>query len=164
MDAYSDTSSADTNRSETLYKSALSALQTLCSKREYCIKDIRTKALQRLEGDAEAAQRAIDSLIEEGFLDELRYASAFARDKSSINGWGIHKIRQQLLAKGISQSTTALALEEIDEDKAYNKLLKLLEIKRKSLEGEPYHRLKLIRFALSKGYDYEVVDRAIREL
>ncbi len=57
----------------------LSRLQKLCSKAEYCRADIRRKALKDLEGDEEAADKVGASLVEEKYVDDGRYASAFAR-------------------------------------------------------------------------------------
>lgn len=62
------------------YSKVLSRLQAQCSRREYCTSDIRAKALKSMEGDAEAADRIVTSLKEDKFVDDLRYASAFARE------------------------------------------------------------------------------------
>ena len=141
-------------------KKVLKALEAQCAKREYCTSDIRHKAMTRLEGDSDAAQEVVDSLVKDGFVDDLRYASAFAREKSSITGWGPVKIRYALSAKGVARQAIDSALEETDASKADARLQKLLEAKKKTLEGDPQARLKLIRFALSRGYEYE----DIREL
>jgi regulatory protein len=68
-------------------------LRGLCSRREYCVDDVRQKALKALEGDAEAAAEVVETLIKDKYVDDLRYASAFAREKASIQGWGEVKIR-----------------------------------------------------------------------
>ena len=49
----------------------------------------------------------------------------------------------------------AKALEELDEGKAESRLEKLLENKWKSLKDDPQGKMKLIRFALGRGYGYE---------
>ncbi len=145
-------------------KEVLSALQGLCAKREYCISDIRRKALERLEGNREEAEEIVESLVADKFVDNARYASAFAREKSSLQGWGPVKIRFQLRAKGISEADISCALEEIDADKASARLQRLLESKWKTLEEDPQGRLKLIKFALSRGYEYPEVESLIKEL
>ena len=60
-------------------KSVLSRLQNQCSKREFCRSDIFQKAKKAMEGDAAAAERIVDALVKEKYVDDLRYASAFAR-------------------------------------------------------------------------------------
>lgn len=142
-------------------------MRGLCSRREYCRQDIMKKILAALGGDADEAGRIMDRLVEEKYIDDLRYASAFARDKSSIAGWGATKIRYMLAAKGIDRETIAAALQEVDEGKASDRLEKLLSAKVRSLKDDPQCRMKLLRFALGRGYQYdeaaEVIGRLLNE-
>lgn len=141
-------------------KKLLSKVQRQCSRREYCVSDIRNKLKKEIEISQPEAEEILASLIKDKFVDDFRYSSAFAREKSSLTGWGSVKIRFALSAKGISRDTIDAALEEIDTDKASAKLERILEAKAKTLEGDPQARLKLLKFALSRGYDYdEVRDR-----
>lgn len=142
-------------------------MRGLCSRREYCRQDIMKKVLAALGGDADEAGRIMDRLVEEKYIDDLRYASAFARDKSSIAGWGATKIIYMLAVKGIDRETIAAALQEVDEGKASDRLEKLLSAKVRSLKDDPQCRMKLLRFALGRGYQYdeaaEVIDRLLNE-
>lgn len=138
-------------------RKVLSSLQAQCARREYCIGDMRRKALTRLEGDAAAAEELIASLVEDGFIDESRYCAAFVSEKSSLTGWGPVKIRRALSLKNIPRETIETALQEADSDKADAKLEKLLRSKWKSLYDDPQGKLKLLRFALSRGYEYEQI-------
>lgn len=139
----------------------LGYLEAICAKREYCAEDVRQKALKRTEGNIAEAEEIVEKLISEGFVDNFRYASAFAREKSALTGWGPVKIRYALKAKKIDQDTIDAALREIDRQQACSKLEKLLKAKAKSLEGDPQKRYKLLRFALSRGYGYAEVEAAI---
>ena len=140
----------------------LSRLQKLCSKAEYCKADVYRKALKDLEGDEEAAAKVVEALMADRYVDDARYAAAFAREKATLQGWGPVKIRFQLRAKGVSDEVIAAALEEIEPEKADARLAKLLEAKAKTLKGDPQGRLKLIKFALSRGYDYDVVIKMVQ--
>lgn len=142
-------------------KQILSKLEAQCSKREYCTADIYQKALAKLEGDREAAEEIVAALEADNFVSDLRYASAFAREKASLTGWGPVKIRFALSAKGIARETIDEALVEIEPEKAEARLERLLETKRKSLEGDPQIKLKLLKFALSRGYDYDTVKKLV---
>lgn len=139
-------------------------LRGLCSRREYCRSDVMKKAVAALDGDQSEATRVVDLLVKERYVDDLRYASAFARDKSSISGWGSVKIRHMLSAKGISREIIDAALEEIDEEKASSRLDKLLQSKARSLKDDPQAKLKLLRFALGRGYGYEEVKDVVDKL
>ena len=138
-------------------KQVFDALAAQCAKREYCSADIRRKALERLAYDAAAADEIVGALACEGYVDDRRYAAAYAREKSALSGWGPVKIRSTLLARGVAREAVREALEEIDPERAAAKLGKVLETKWRSLAEDPQGRLKLIRYALSRGYDYETV-------
>lgn len=140
-------------------------LRVLCSRREYCCADVLKKASDALGGDRAEAEKIVAMLVKEKYVDDLRYASAFARDKASISGWGAVKIRHQLSARGIDRPVIDAALEEIDSERAGMRLEKLLENKFRSLAADPQCRLKMLRFGLGRGYGYDevaaVTDRLI---
>ena len=143
-------------------------MRRLCSRREYCVSDIRKKLMVHLDGNAAEVGEILEHLISDKYVDDLRYACAYARDKASISGWGATKIRYMLSAKGISSDVMSQALEEIDASKAQVRLDKLLENKFKSLKDDPQCKLKMLRFGLGRGYAYEdvasVVDALIRRI
>ncbi len=143
---------------------SLNRLQRLCSKAEYCAADVYRKALKDMEGDAGAAARIVASLKEDGYVDDRRYAEAFAREKASLQGWGTVKIRFQLRAKGVGEEAIRDALEQVDGKSAGEKLIRLLAAKDRTLEGDPQRRLKLLKYALSRGYEYDEVEKALKKM
>ena len=180
---------ADKSGRDKGYELVLDRMRRLCSRREYCASDIRQKVLRLLqsgnvsisaETDAdEFAESVISSLVSDSYLSDLRYSIAFARDKSSLSGWGTTKIRYALAAKGIDSETISSALAEIDADKASDRLAKLLAVKYKSLVSSAGRssfpalddasaayqlRQKLVRFALGRGYSYDDISSAIDAL
>ena len=142
----------------------LNNLRRQCSRREYCTKDVLAKAEKSLDGNREEAQKILQTLVEEKYVDDLRYASAYAREKSSISGWGEVKIRYMLSAKGILKETISEAVEGIDEGKASGRLWKLMETKARSLKDDPQARLKMLRFGLGRGYSYEAVAEVVDKI
>ena len=142
----------------------LDNLRRQCSRREYCTSDVLKKAEKALEGDKEKAMQVVATLVEEKFVDDLRYASAYAREKSAISGWGEVKIRYMLSAKGIARDVIAQALAEVDPNRADSRLIKLLENKYRTLREDPQCKLKLLRFALGRGYSYDEVSGHIDAL
>ena len=145
-------------------KKILDSLRGLCSRREYCYADVLRKAKDALDGDVQAAKEVADELVADRYVDDHRYASAYARDKSAIQGWGEVKIRYMLSAKGVPRDVIDKALQEIDQNKADSRLEKLLHAKLKSLKDDPQVRLKLLRFALGRGYSYDEVNSLINAL
>ena len=142
----------------------LERLQRQCARMEYCVSDIRRKALKALEGDEEAAGRVVASLVEDKFVDDRRYAAAFAREKSALQGWGAVKIRFQLRGKGVSDEIITEALQEIDPAKAVSKLDKLAADRYRLLKDDPQCRLKLLKALLSRGYGYDEAEAAVNKV
>lgn len=145
-------------------KKVTDRMRRLCSRREYCKSDILKKVVTAMEGDAETAEKILAVLVSEKYVDDLRYATAYAREKAMISGWGETKIRYMLSAKRIDRSLVDEALTEIDSDKADSRLQKLLENKAKTLKADPQIRLKLLRFALGRGYQYDDVTRVLQDI
>ncbi len=143
------------------YSRSLSRLQKLCSKAEYCRADIYRKALKDLDGDADAASKLVASLVEDRYVDDSRYALAYVREKALLQGWGPVKIRYQLRAKGVPEDAISAALEELESEKTTDRLDRLVAVKARSLQGDPQIRLKLLKFVLSRGYNYDQADSAV---
>lgn len=146
------------------FAKVLDRLQAQCVKREYSRSDIFKKALKAFEGDRDEAEKAVASLVEDRFVDDARYAVAFAREKARLSGWGPVKISFALSGKGISKAVIADALKEVDPGEADSRMLSVLETKRKSLEGDPQIKFKLIKFALTRGYEYEKIAPVVDEI
>ena len=142
-------------------KKVLERLQRQCARMEYCASDIRRKALKAMEGDAEAAGRIVESLLNDRFVDDRRYAASFAREKSALQGWGAVKIRFLLRGKGVSDEIITEALQEIDADKAASKLDKLAADKYRVLKDDPQCKLNMLKALLSRGYGYDEVEAAV---
>ena len=115
-------------------------------------------------------QEAIDELITEliqfNFLNEERYARSFARGKFRIKKWGKMKIRMALKKRNVYFKCIDLAMLEID-DKTYLITLKELLQKKNDIlkETNSYKRkMKLIRYLVNRGYEYDLIHDALVEL
>ena len=146
------------------FSKVLDRLQAQCVKREYCRSDIFKKALTALEGDRDAAERLVESLVGDRFVDDSRYAAAFAREKARLSGWGPVKISFALTAKGISRAVVSEALKEVDPDEADNRMVSVLEARYRALKGDPQKKFKLIKFGLTRGYEYEKIAPVVDEI
>ncbi|MDR0415066.1 MAG: RecX family transcriptional regulator [Prevotellaceae bacterium] len=144
---------------------ALLRLQRLCAKQEKCLADVRRKMrswnLSRLEMEEVERQ-----LLAGKFVDEARYAAAFARERAKFSHWGVLKIRAALHAKKIDDELIDSALREVDGNQQRSDLLKDLQKKAQTLRAKSPHDLsaKLMRFGLSRGYEHEEVREAVRKL
>ncbi|MDD3108985.1 MAG: regulatory protein RecX, partial [Alistipes sp.] len=120
---------------------ALCSLMDRCARSETAPSDVR-RLLRRWEiAEAESAS-ILDRLVREHFVDERRYAAAYARDKSRLSRWGFYKIRAGLRMKQIAESVIAEVLaEEVDPQQLREKLEGQLRRKASALSTDnPYQR------------------------
>ena len=141
---------------------ALNKMADYCSKAERCTDDVRRKLI-KYELSEEQRNDIIKYLIKERFIDDKRYAILYARDKARFNNWGPQKIRFQLLNKHISSEIIDEALSQTDIDEQIEKLQTLLTNKAQQIKHDDKWKLRnqLIRFGLSKGFDYNIVLKAL---
>ena len=135
-------------------KEALIKAQSLCAEREKCKSDIRNK-LYDWKLPEKDHYNIIESLVNDKFIDEQRFAISFVKDKFRYNKWGKIKIEYALQQKSISGDIIKKALQEISE-KDYDELLENeLKKKFKSLKDKDEYTIKskLVRFASSRGFE-----------
>lgn len=136
-----------------------------CIQAERCSSEVRKKL--ELWGAAEdTAIQIVEHLLRERFLDEERFAVAFARDKMRYNRWGRVKIRHALREKEVSGDQTLQALARLDEDEYREILLKTLRDKWPQVKGRNDYecRQKLIRFALGRGFEMQEVTALLSQV
>lgn len=141
---------------------ALNRVAAYCSTAEHCRAEIAEK-LQRWGIAFDAIERILNHLEREKYLDEERYCRAFINDKYRFAKWGKVKIGQAFQLKKISPFVYRPFLEEIDEEEYLSNLQKLLAAKRKSVHAENEYELngKLVRFALSRGFEMKDIRRCM---
>ena len=108
----------------------------------------------------------LSSLITDGFLNEERFAIAFAGGKFRILGWGKVKIKLALKQKKVSDYCIRKAIQQID-DNAYLKKLNQVVQKRSKEEKEkdPFKRkYKLAQYAISRGFESDLVADVVGNL
>lgn len=146
-------------------EAALIRLEEACARAEQCTGELRQKlrAWQLAPSDAD---RIIESLTKRRFVDDRRYAAAFTADKYHFLRWGRRKIELALRQKHIDADIIADALATIDEDEYMANLRYILVHKLPSATAAtPYEtRMRLYRFAMSRGFEPSLVSTVIRDL
>ncbi len=148
------------SRSPKVYtlSSALSKVRKYCVYQERAQQEVRNKFYD-LGLHKRDVEMGIAQLIEEGFLNEQRFAIAFAGGKFRINKWGKVKIRLALKAKKVSDYCVREALSQIpliDYKKTLEKILQSDRGKKGIADGAA-EKYKLAQKAISKGYERDLV-------
>ena len=144
---------------------ALFKVKAICSLQEKCSYDIKEKLIKWQLSETQV-NGILKQLINENYINDERYAKAFANDKFKFNKWGKQKIKYVLMKKDISDSVIQKAIDEIDSDEYYKLVKDELQKKRNSIKGKNIFELKskLIRFASSRGFEPDVLYPAIESI
>lgn len=137
---------------------ARESLMLLCARAEKSEGDAR-RLMRNWGLSDEDAERVLERLVRERFIDDNRYAAAFIREKLRLSGWGTYKIRMALRRKGLTPKQIDNALAEAETPDMGERLRTQFLRKMRSLRYESAYELKskLIRYGLSLGYEYETV-------
>lgn len=138
-------------------KQALVKAAAFCAYQERSTKEVKQR-LSELEITDDEIEPILHELITQNYLNEERFARAFARGKFRVKRWGRMKIRQEMKLRGLSNDLIQKGLTEIDGDEYETVLQDLLIKKARTLKGEPTTtKQKLVRFALSRGFESDIV-------
>jgi regulatory protein len=137
---------------------AFQKLKHYCSYQERCHSQVKEK-LYSLGVWKKDQDEIIAKLIEEGYLNEERFAIAFASGRFRIKHWGKVKIKYELKQKQVSEYSIKKALKQIDETEYLKTLKKLAEEKYALLKSEQYlvRKKKTMDYLIGKGYEMELV-------
>ena len=136
-----------------------------CAYQERSHQEVRHKLFE-LGIFKDDADEIITFLIIEGFLNEERFAKAFAGGKFRMKQWGRLKIINGLEQKGVSKNCIKSGLKEIDPEDYQKTLIKILEEKSAQLEEPNIYvkRDKVSTFAIQRGFEPELVWQFVREI
>lgn len=141
------------------YQEALSRAANLCDKCEQCSPDI-IKKLDSWGLSSADSRKVIKTLEELNYLDDNRFAHAYAHDKMAYSGWGRRKIIQGLWAKRLPRDIIDGACDLLDEDEYNAVAVKVVKSKIRSMEpwGATYEdKMKVLRHAAQRGFEPSLI-------
>ena len=144
---------------------ALSKIYKYCAYQERSHLEVKRK-LYSYQLYTSEVDELLSRLITEGFLNEERYAKAFAGGKFRIKKWGRNKILHQLEAQGLTKRCIESGLKELDSSSYHRTLTDILEKKSSQvIELNLFKkRDKVARFAIYKGYEAELVWKLVKDI
>lgn len=149
-------------KKEMTEQEAFLQLASLCANAEHCQHEMLEK-MRKWELPEAVQARVMARLVKEKYVDDTRYARAFVKDKIRYNKWGRRKVQQALWLKHIDSDIQQMVLDEIDDDEYLKVLKPLLKQKSKGIKAESdYERnQKLVRFALGRGFTFDVIRQCL---
>jgi len=138
-------------------------IKRYCAYQERAHQEVRNKLYEYGLYKSDVEEIIVD-LITEGFLNEERYAKAFAGGKFRMKKWGRLKITHALESKGLTANCIRSGLTEIDQEDYEQTLKDLLIKKTNEVEADNIYtkRDKLSKAVILKGYEPELVWKILR--
>lgn len=139
-------------------------MASLCARSEQCSADIYTKLCKGGLVAADAKE-VLEDLKNQRFVDDARFAAAYARDKVRFSSWGPLKVRAGLTAKRIPSDLIQQAIEAVDANDIHDALMRCARSKARTLNlTDPSDAKKLLQYLAGRGFGYEQCMGALREL
>ena len=132
----------------------------LLVRREHSRRDLVRKLAVR-GVPADEARDAVERLAGQGYQDDARFASAFARDRAAA-GYGPVRIRAELNAHGLPAEQIDAALADCDADWPERARQQVVRRARPADLADPDRRRKLVEFLVRRGFDPETAWQAVR--
>ena len=144
---------------------ALKKIKHYCAYQERCHSEVKEK-LYSFGLYKQQVENILSKLIEDNYLNEERFAIAFAGGKFRMKHWGRKKIEYELRQKQVSTFCIKLALKAIDEKDYHSSLLKLATAKWNSVSDEVvYSRVaKTYAYLLQKGYESSLIQQQLKQI
>jgi regulatory protein len=117
--------------------------------------------LKRRDFDLEEIELALRRLFEAGILDDERFARLLAEDKRELSGWGAERIREALVARGVSNDIVEAVLAADTYGDQLDRARELLVRRGRPLGGNA-DRQRALDYLTRRGYDYEIAYEAVR--
>lgn len=139
-------------------------LASLCARSEQCVSDLRRKCLQA-GLTASQAESVLQFLREQKFVDDARFARAFAGDKVRFAGWGMNKIRLALRQKRIGNTEIEDALSSVPKKDYSDALKRVANQKARSLDMSTQEgKAKFYKYMVSRGFESNLVSQLLSHL
>ncbi|MGZ8511526.1 MAG: regulatory protein RecX [Chitinophagaceae bacterium] len=137
---------------------ALQKLKHYCAYQERCHSEVKEK-LYNFGVRKNDHDEIIAALIEKDYLNEERFAIAFAGGKFRMKKWGRVKIKYELKQKQVSEYSIKKALRQIKDEEYLAVLKKLVDEKYSLLNDEQYlvRKKKTMDYLAQRGFESELV-------
>ena len=145
-------------------KYILEKIQSYCHYQERCIKEVRNK-LFSLKATNKTVDKILQSLIDNDYLNEDRYASMFIQGKLRIKKWGRIKLKYELRLKGLDINIIDDNINKIKEEDYIQYFNEFSTNKIKLLKGtKDQKKRSFINYFTYRGWENSLIYQKLNEI
>lgn len=143
------------------YSKAINKCYDLLSRRDHSVKELKTKLLRTV--DENNAQRAIDRMIELGYLNDEKYAEKLLEYLIENKRMSKAHIKQEMFKRGVPNEIISSLLEYAEIDNV-SSICDLIQTKYRNKLNAENGKEKVIASLMRKGFSYSDIKSAFNEL
>lgn len=139
------------------YKKAVDKCYDLLSRRDHSVKELKTKLLRTV--DEKNADKAIEKMLELGYLDDEKYARNLVKYLAQTRNMSKNHIKQEMFKRGIPNEIINSVMEDYEFDNVFCVVDLILTKYRNKLNNEDGNK-KVIASLMRKGFSYSDIKNA----
>lgn len=139
------------------YKKALDKCFDLLSRRDHSVKELKTKLLRTV--DENSADKAIDKMIDYGYLDDEKYAQKLVNHLINNKNMSKSFVKQELYKKGLNADLITDTIDNTEFDNVQSIINLVLGKYKNKLDADDGNK-KVIASLMRKGFSYSDIKSA----
>ena len=139
-------------------------IQSYCLYQERCVKEVKNK-LFSFKVNSKLAEKIIQTLIDNDYLNEERFSEMFVRGKLRIKKWGRIKLKYELRSKGINIHIINDNIQKINEEDYLNYFNEFSTNKIKFLKGtKDQKKRSFINYFTYRGWENSLIYQKLKDI
>ena len=145
-------------------KVILEKMRSYCMYQERCIQEVKKK-LTRLQVIPKTKSKVINHLIDNDYLNEVRFTKSFIQGKLRIKKWGKIKLNYELRIRGVKKFIIDEEINKISKDDYYDYFNEFSNNKIKILKGSKDQKKRsFINYFTYRGWENNLIYEKLNEI
>ena len=145
-------------------KLILEKMRSYCMYQERCIQEVKKK-LTRLQVVPKTKSKIINHLIDDDYLNEVRFTKSFIQGKLRIKKWGRIKLNYELKIRGVKKFIIDEEINKISKEDYYDYFNEFSNNKIKTLKGSKEQKKRsFINYFTYRGWENNLIYEKLDEI
>ena len=129
-----------------------------------CIQEVKKK-LTRLQADPKTKSKIINHLIDDDYLNEVRFTKSFIQGKLRIKKWGRIKLNYELKKRGVTKFIIDQEINKISKEDYCQYFNEFSNNKIKTLKGSKEQKKRsFVNFFTYRGWEINLIYEKLYEI
>lgn len=145
-------------------KLILEKMRSYCMYQERCIQEVKKK-LTRLQVVPKSKSKIINHLIDDDYLNEVRFTKSFIQGKLRIKKWGRIKLNYELKMRGVKKFIIDEEINKISKRDYYDYFNEFSISKIKTLKGSKEQKKRsFINYFTYRGWENSLIYEKLKDI